>query len=539
MKKLFLSLAMLAGFLISNAQTGINLFIQSPDLMSYSAPNGNMICLNDNPLNQGIMYTVTKNTNQQFSGTVTLIFTNASTGQTNKITIETISDLLFPTGENTYTNTYALALSNTSNGVNGTAGLINSGKVYIQFSSITLGSPSFVSSQFFQFQRTALSVSPATSFCPTASPAYASLTATGVSGATYSWSPATGLNTSSGYNVHASPNASTIYTVTATTNGCASTKTVSVTKANNLSVVPTAATSCPNQGTTLTASGSTTYSWSPPTGLNTTTGATVIATPTVNTTYTVTSTKNGVCPQTKTVPVTVVSPCGSTLANAIDLGSFYTCPMIFTQIYNNSTSNNYGNDYGTNKPNGQASDDIYFKIYYDSYQGEGTMFEVSTSTGDPTYTDFDTYIHLLDANGNWLQSNDNASTNTLLSRIGRQVFENYYYIVIEGKGIASGNFSLFINAGSDCARIGNIDASNSTGTLSISPNPADDYLTINLPSSDIAGEITIYSMEGTLIKTISTQTQSNTISVNDLTAGFYLFKIKQGDFSKTEKIIIN
>lgn len=44
---------------------------------------------------------------------------------------------------------------------------------------------------------------------------------------------------------------------------------------------------CPATPTTLTASGFTSYTWSPPTGLNTTTGSTVQASPLVTTTYTV------------------------------------------------------------------------------------------------------------------------------------------------------------------------------------------------------------------------------------------------------------
>ncbi len=45
---------------------------------------------------------------------------------------------------------------------------------------------------------------------------------------------------------------------------------------------------CDGAAITLTTSGANTYSWSPPSGLNTTTGASVIASPTVSTTYTVT-----------------------------------------------------------------------------------------------------------------------------------------------------------------------------------------------------------------------------------------------------------
>ncbi|MEI9956411.1 MAG: hypothetical protein WDM90_08950 [Ferruginibacter sp.] len=55
---------------------------------------------------------------------------------------------------------------------------------------------------------------------------------------------------------------------------------------------------------TLTATGATTYSWSPAAGLNVTTGAVVIANPLANTVYTVTGT-NGTTGCSNTATVTV------------------------------------------------------------------------------------------------------------------------------------------------------------------------------------------------------------------------------------------
>src|SRR6185295_10239224 len=54
---------------------------------------------------------------------------------------------------------------------------------------------------------------------------------------------------------------------------------------------------CKTKKTNLTASGATTYTWSPATGLNTTTGAVVVAKPTATTTYTV-SGDGGACTAT-------------------------------------------------------------------------------------------------------------------------------------------------------------------------------------------------------------------------------------------------
>ena len=132
-----------------------------------------------------------------------------------------------------------------------------------------------------------------------------SLTAGGA--ATYSWSPATGLSSSTGATVTASPAATTTYTVTGTgANGCTNTAAVTVT----VSPVPVIAVSgntnvCAGLSTTLTASGATTYVWSPATGLSSTTGATVTANPAATTTYTVTGTSGVGCTASTTVTVSV------------------------------------------------------------------------------------------------------------------------------------------------------------------------------------------------------------------------------------------
>ena len=110
--------------------------------------------------------------------------------------------------------------------------------------------------------------------------------------ATYAWSPATGLNTTSGPSVVATPTATTQYIVTATTpGGCTSRDTVVVTVRNALAVaIAPVAALCPGTSATLTAADAgagATYLWSPATGLSSTTGRTVTANPTATTTYTV------------------------------------------------------------------------------------------------------------------------------------------------------------------------------------------------------------------------------------------------------------
>jgi hypothetical protein len=131
------------------------------------------------------------------------------------------------------------------------------------------------------------------------------LTASGVS--TYTWSPSTDLNFTTGATVTSTPTATTTYTVTGINSaGCAATAAIVVTvNPIPLITVPTPAAICSGSGSvTLTASGATTYTWMPPISLSTTSGATVTANPTATITYTVTGTIHG-CVGTTTVIVTV------------------------------------------------------------------------------------------------------------------------------------------------------------------------------------------------------------------------------------------
>ncbi len=73
-----------------------------------------------------------------------------------------------------------------------------------------------------------------------------------------------------------------------------------------VTISPQAPFFCSGQSDTLTASGGTSYTWSPETGLSATTGGSVLASPTITVTYTVTSTNSGGCVSTGTDIVTVL-----------------------------------------------------------------------------------------------------------------------------------------------------------------------------------------------------------------------------------------
>ncbi len=132
------------------------------------------------------------------------------------------------------------------------------------------------------------------------------LAASGAS--TYTWSP--GVHVLTSYTV--TPSASIIYTLTGVSSLCKNTATVSV-SVNSLPVVSVSSvndTICLGNSTTLNASSTTalSYSWSPSGSLSSASGFSVVANPTVTTTYTVVGIDGNVC-SNKSSQTIIVSAC--------------------------------------------------------------------------------------------------------------------------------------------------------------------------------------------------------------------------------------
>lgn len=118
---------------------------------------------------------------------------------------------------------------------------------------------------------------------------------------TYAWSNGSSTNPTA-----VNPPSNTTYTVTGTdANGCTGTASVLVTINPNLvvGVTPSAPTICIGGFVDLTASGGTSYTWSPITDLSCTNCATTSASPAVTTTYTVNGTDANGCTGSTTVTV--------------------------------------------------------------------------------------------------------------------------------------------------------------------------------------------------------------------------------------------
>jgi len=147
-----------------------------------------------------------------------------------------------------------------------------------------------------------LQVSPDNSICQGGS---SLLTASG--GTSYTWGPSAGLSSTTGSSVTATPNITTSYTVTAVNGICNDNRiiTITVTPVPTLTI-SSAITICLGSSALLTASGANSYTWSPAVGLSATTGASVNASPTINTSYTISGTNGGGCSDIRVITVSVV-----------------------------------------------------------------------------------------------------------------------------------------------------------------------------------------------------------------------------------------
>ena len=127
-----------------------------------------------------------------------------------------------------------------------------------------------------------------------------STTITGTGATTYSWMP----GSLTGTTVTVSPTTTTTYVVTGTAaNGCTNTATRVITVNPSPTVTPTATNNsiCTGGNTTLSATGASTYLWMP----GSLTGPSVVVTPTVTTTYSVTGTAANGCTNLQTILITV------------------------------------------------------------------------------------------------------------------------------------------------------------------------------------------------------------------------------------------
>lgn len=139
-----------------------------------------------------------------------------------------------------------------------------------------------------------------------------------VLGMVYSWSPTAGLSNPNISNPAASPALTTLYTLTVldTISGCSATDDILIIVTGGPTAIASADTTiCYGSTVTLNASGGVTYLWS-----TNATSSSIIATPTVSTTYYVTVYDGSGCGDSDTINITVNNP-------SVDLGNDTVIPV--------------------------------------------------------------------------------------------------------------------------------------------------------------------------------------------------------------------
>jgi gliding motility-associated-like protein len=133
------------------------------------------------------------------------------------------------------------------------------------------------------------------------------LSATGATSYTWIAPPSTTLATGASSSTIVNPTVATTYTVIGDNAGCTGTTTIPVGISSGLSLTlaSSSATTCPGQPVTLTAGGAINYTWSPSSTLSSANGATVIATPSVATTYSVIGDNGAGCTGTANITVSM------------------------------------------------------------------------------------------------------------------------------------------------------------------------------------------------------------------------------------------
>lgn len=167
-----------------------------------------------------------------------------------------------------------------------------------------------------------------------------------------------------------------------------------------------------------------------------------------------------------------------------------------------------------------ASPDVFYKVII---QPSNPYINASLCGSQ-----FDTYITVMEPNGTVIAGNDDAAACSPQSEI--EFYgggHSYLYVVVEGWGTETGDYTLTINSNS--VGLNELDFSN----IRISPNPAQSSITFN---NEIPGEITIYDAQGQN-KLETTIPVNGQIDIVHLVGGIYLAKFTTERSSQTIKFI--
>jgi hypothetical protein len=414
---------------------------------------------------------------------------------------------------------------------------------------------------------------------------------------TYTWSPSDGLSNVNALNPVASPTTTTDYTLTISSpEGCVSSD---VTTLNvdplQINVTNSYSVNC-HQPVVLNTSANTsntnlTYSWTPATGLSSTTSASPTATIGVNTTYNVTMSlpASGCSSASNSISVSLIAPstpniCMVTVDSASThniiywdktgmsaVDSFRIYREITTFVYQRVGSVPYSalsefHDYGAD-PN--TTTYRYKLTVLDSCGNESplsnyhnTIYIVSNNNGQYTWNPGYTIENNTNPVNNYILMRDDYNTGAwhqVAITTGNQntiVDPNYssFAATANWQVVTAWNISCNPTArqsnGTMAAIVkskSNISNNRTTGLksleakLSVYPNPTNGLLNISLPSTQGAATIKITSLLGEEVysETASTGTVKLSVDMSKFQGGVYLVQVTDAASSATRRIVKN
>jgi hypothetical protein len=336
------------------------------------------------------------------------------------------------------------------------------------------------------------------------------------------------------------------YTITVTdANGCSTSSSVTITQppltvitiSGNLAV-------CSGDTTTLTASGATSYSWSPATGLNTTTGATVKShPPTLNPiTYTITGTNN--CGSFSTsVTVTPGSPSFTyTATNALCNGGTGSITINatggvspYTYKVTNTTSNVVITQIGNNVFTGLASNAQYRMQVIDA---TGCASSISTIIiTQPNILAVVVAKTNVTCNGSsngilTCTANGGTGIKTYSDNGGSSFQPSNVFL-----GLAAGTYNVVVKDANGCISSVSIQTITQPALLTFTT-------TVSISCSTNSGTIIVYATGGSGVYNYSDNggtTWGTGYTFSNLTAGTYSIKIKDANscMSSISPVIID
>lgn len=363
------------------------------------------------------------------------------------------------------------------------------------------------------------------------------LNATG--GSTYSWSPTTGLNNPFIANPVASPAQTTTYTVTVSNGGCSSIASVTVSVNTVSANAGQDITICNGASGQLNASGGSSYSWSPATGLSNANIQNPLAFPTATTIYTVTVTNNG-CTAADVIIVNVESPQIAAPSNpSICLGD-----EAWIQFVGGGTNYQWNPTTGVTNPN-----------------GSGTMVGPAVTT---TYT-VTALVNGCPASNQVTVFVNNPPATPTVSQVGPDLVTAspavYYQWNLNGTPIAGatfpsvfpnqvGNYTVTITDANGCSStsqpflvsITGLSKMQESASFNVYPNPAFDNVTIEIPVINNGGSLQIMNAIGQVVEEMMIKASGNgqklNLNLEAYTSGVYFIRLNAATGQTVKKLIV-